>query len=154
MSKQPKLADVERAKHLTGSFHEISLMVARLFNRRVRHIGLTRSQWQTLYQLNRTDGLTQTQLAERLVMAKPPLGRVIDRLEQHGWVERRNDARDRRVNRVFVTEKVAPLIEPLAKITDEISAFATRGLNDVERRTLFELLDRVHDNLGNATHSG
>ena len=138
-----------QGKHLTGFFHEISLMVARLFNRRVRHIGLTRSQWQILYLLNRTDGLTQTQLADRLVTAKAPLGKSIDRLEQDGWVQRQSDAQDRRVKRVFVTDRVAPLIEPLAIITEEISAIATRGFSDAEQRTLFELLARVHDNLAN-----
>ncbi len=125
-------------------------MMARLFNRRVRDVGLTRSQWQALYLLNRDDGLTQTELADRLVMAKPPLGKVIDRLEEDGWVERRDDAQDRRVKRVFITRKVEPLIAPLAKIIDEIGAIATRGMSDAERHRLSDLLRRAHHNLSSA----
>ena len=116
-------------------------------------MGLTRTQWQLIYQLNHNDGLTQTQLADRLVMAKQPLGKVIDKLERDGWVERRNDARDRRVNRVFVTKNVAPLVEPLGAITEEISAIATQGLSNAEHRTLLELLARVHDNLNNVAEN-
>ena len=149
MLNQADLPEVGQHRHLTGSFHEINLMVARLFNRRVRHMGLTRTQWQLIYQLNHNDGLTQTQLADRLVMAKQPLGKVVDKLERDGWVERRNDVQDRRVNRVYVTKNVAPLIEPLGAITEEIGAIATQGLSDAEHRTLLKLLARVHDNLTN-----
>ncbi len=150
MSSRPKPSSAVREERLQATIHEVNLMMARLFNRRVRDVGLTRSQWQALYLLNRHDGLTQTELADGLVMAKPPLGKVIDRLEKDGWVERRDDAQDRRVKRVFITQKVEPLIAPLAEIMDEIGAIATRGMSDAERHRLSDLLRRAHKNLSSA----
>lgn len=136
-----------RQPHMTAMIHEISLMIARIFNRRVKHVGLTRAQWQVLYLLYEDDGQTQTQIAEQLVMAKPPLGRVIDRLEEDGWVVRRDDANDRRAKRVFLTQKVSPLINPLEVLMDEIGDIACRNLSDAERNTFAELLRVAHRNL-------
>lgn len=127
--------------------HEISLMIARIFNRRVKAVGLTRSQWQLLYLLYSDDGQTQTQLAEGLAMAKPPLGKLVDRLEEDGWVERREDPMDRRAKRVFLTGKVDPLVDPLQALVDELGDIATRGLSKTDRDTLGALLDVVHKNL-------
>ena len=153
MTSQTEPSRVEQEERLTTTIHEIQLMLARLFNRRVRDIGLTRSQWQTVYLLSRHDGLTQTEIADRLVMAKPPLGKVIDRLEKDGWVQRRADGRDRRVKRVFLTENVEPLIAPMGQVTDELGAIATRGMSDAERRRLSGLLRRAHHNLSEAVNA-
>ena len=53
-------------------------MVARLFNRQVKDLGLTRTQWQVLYLLYMNGEQTQTSIADSLMMAKPPLGKVVD----------------------------------------------------------------------------
>ena len=132
---------------LISQIHEINLMVARIFNQRVKHLGLTRTQWQTLFMLRSEDGQTQTELADRLVMARPPLGKVVDRLEQDGWVERREDRNDRRVKRVFLTPKVGPLIDPLAELVEGICIEATKNMTERQRKTLHDLLDIAHGNL-------
>ena len=68
--------------------------VARLlrteFDRRVRKIGLTRSQWLVLTRLHRNPGASHSELADMLEVEKPTAGRMIDRLEANGWVERRS----------------------------------------------------------------
>jgi len=80
-------------------------------------------------------------------MSKPPLGKIIDRLEKDGWVTRKPDPLDRRVNRVFLTEKVYPLIQPLEHIVLEIGESAMIGFSAQDRTTLHLLLKRVHKNL-------
>ena len=144
----------KRERTLTGAIHEISLMLSRIFNRRVKEVGLTRSQWQILYLLYEHDGKTQTELAEILTMAKPPLGRVVDRLEKDGWVERRDDSKDRRIKRVFLTQKVAPLIEPLQQIANDIDDIATRGMKPTDRKAFTRLLRIAHQNLTGEADAG
>ena len=131
-------------------------MATRIFNRRVKDVGLTRTQWQVLYLLYQHDGQTQTELADTLTMAKPPLGKVVDRLEEDGWVERRDEPKDRRAKRVFLTEKVTPLIGPLEKIVDEIADITTRGLSNTDREAFLKFLHVAHRNLAgeaDANHS-
>ncbi|MCZ6854583.1 MAG: MarR family transcriptional regulator, partial [Gammaproteobacteria bacterium] len=136
MSDSSVQPDVLAQQRLTGLIHEVSLMLVRLFNRQVRKFGLTRTQWQLLYWLRQADGRTQTELAETLFMAKPPLGRVVDRLEEQGWVVRRDDANDRRVKLVYLTEKINPLIAPLEKIVDDLVNVAVAGLSAPDRQKL------------------
>jgi DNA-binding MarR family transcriptional regulator len=134
-------------RHFTGLINEINLLVARLFNRRMREQGLTRSQWQALYWLNQRDGLTQTELAELLVIARPPLGRIIDRLEQQGLVQRRADPADRRIKRVYITPRVTPLLGPAQNEIIAIGAAAMRDMNAAERAALTGLLEQARASL-------
>ncbi len=127
--------------------HEISLMVAKLFNRQVKDLGLTRSQWQVLYLLYTEGTLTQTQIADALMMAKPPLGKIIDRLESGGWVMREKDQKDKRVKVVVLTEKIDPMLEELENLVVEIGTEATRGLSGEERKQFLASLKRVHTNI-------
>ena len=147
MKESPAQSVEMPEQHLTGMIHEISLMVARLFNRQVRDIGLTRTQWQVLYWLYHQDGQTQTELAETLSMAKPPLGKVVDRLEDEGWVVRERDPNDRRVNLVYLTDKVRPLIAPLENIVEDISEIALAGMSIRDRQKFDGLMRKAHANL-------
>ena len=137
-------------KHLTGMIHEMSLLVTRLFNRQVREFGLTRTQWQVLYWLYHDDGQTQTDLAETLSMGKASLGRVVDRLEEQGWVVRKDDPNDRRAKLVYLTDKITPLIEPVEGIVNDISEIAMAGMSMRDRQKLDELMKRGHANLSDA----
>ncbi len=127
--------------------HEIALMAARIFNKRVKKIGFTRSQWEVLHLLHYNDGKTQTEIAAQLIMARPPLGKLIDRLEKDQWVQRRTDPSDRRVKRVFLTKKSTPLFEPLEKHVSDIGDMATAGFDDNERQKFIDMLLTTHKNL-------
>src|SRR5215510_2494372 len=81
--------------------------VARLlrteFDRRVRKLGITRSQWLVLTRLYRNPGTSLSDLADMLEVEKATVGRTVDRLEANGWVKRRSEPDDRRVKRVYLT---------------------------------------------------
>ena len=77
---------------------EVSLLMRKHFNRLVRDMRLTAPQWQVLAELHRQQGITQTELADNLVMAKSPLGKLLDKLERNGLIERRPDEIDRLVD--------------------------------------------------------
>ena len=146
---QPIESDLKAVpqKRLTSMIHELNLMVARLFNRQMREFDLTRTQWQVLYWLNHDDGQSQTNLANTLLMAKPPLGRIVDRLEEQGWVVRKDDPKDRRVKLVYLTEKFTPLREPLDGVVDDLCELAMADISTRDRQKLNELLKRIHANL-------
>lgn len=136
-----------REARLTALIHELALMAARLFNRRVKDLGFTRSQWEVLYLLHENAGQSQTEIAAQLVMAKPPLGKLIDRLEQEEWVERREDPNDRRAKRVFLTPKSLPLFGTLEQVVSDIGDLATNGFSKTDRQKFVEMLSAAHKNL-------
>src|SRR5262245_26315430 len=65
--------------------------------------GLSLAQFDVLMTLARDEGITQQELAERLLVTKGNVCGLLDRLGAAGWVERRPDRDDRRVNRLFLT---------------------------------------------------
>ncbi|MBE9537607.1 MAG: MarR family transcriptional regulator [Proteobacteria bacterium] len=140
--------DIEdREARLASIIHELALMAARIFNRRVKELGFTRSQWEVIYLLHENDGQTQTEIAAQLIMAKPPLGKLIDRLEKDQWLERRDDPADRRAKRVFLTPKSSPVFDPLEQVVSDIGDLATDGFSDKERREFVAMLTAAHKNL-------
>src|SRR5690606_5947813 len=116
-------------------------------DQRARTLGLTRAQWQVLAHLARNEGIHQTGLAEILEIENITLGRLIDRLEEAGWVERRHSTADRRVRLLHLTDKARPIyarMRALAKLTREE---ALAGLSQEQQRALFEMLRHVRSNL-------
>ncbi|WP_417725655.1 MarR family winged helix-turn-helix transcriptional regulator [Salipiger sp.] len=123
--------------------HDVSRLRRVCFDRELSPLGITRSQWWVLAFISRNDGLQQTQLANELDVGKVALGSLIDRLESAGFVERRPDDKDRRVKRVFLTEKASGLIEAIGKISDEFNGRILTGISredlELTSRTLYAM---------------
>lgn len=118
-----------------------------VFDRRVRKLGFTRTQWLVLRRLGEQPGVSQSELAEMLEVERASAGRLIDRLEENGWLERRQDDDDRRINRIYLTEKgrsVHGIIGPIAEamVEEELS-----GLSKKDREVLTDLLLNVKGRL-------
>ena len=102
--------------------------MARLFDSRARHLGLSRPQWRVIAGLYGHNGMTQTELSEATAIARSPLGKIIDQLEECAYIERRGDPADRRVNRLHLTNKVMPLLAPARELAAELEIKALEGL--------------------------
>jgi DNA-binding MarR family transcriptional regulator len=127
--------------------NDVVRLMRTAYDRRVREQGLTRSQWWVLTHLFRSDGVTQTELAEILEVEKPTLGRLVDRLEAKGWVRRQHDARDRRVWRVFISPDVEPMLRQMREIAAGLRRDALSGLSAREREAFVDTLIKVKANL-------
>jgi DNA-binding MarR family transcriptional regulator len=90
--------------------------------------GTTRAQWIVLFRLRQQEGLSQVDLADVLELQPISLVRLLDRLVEHGLLERRPDPRDRRANRLFLTRSGCQLVDDLDSLRD---AIATDILRDV-----------------------
>ena len=116
--------------------NDVARLLRTAFDRRVKSLGLTRSQWWVLNHLFRNDGVTQSELADILEVGKATLGRLLDRLEAKGWVRRENHADDRRAKRVFLTEEVEPALKTMRAAAADLRRDALVGLS-VEDQTRF-----------------
>jgi len=118
-----------------------------VFDRRMRELGLTRAQWLVLTRLSRRPGASQSELADMIEIEKAAAGRLVDRLEEKGWVERRADANDRRINRIHLTEQAEVLHDSIRPIARETVEVALSDLTPAERETLTDLMLRVKTSL-------
>lgn len=122
---------------------DVSRLMRTIFDRRVRQLGLTRPQWLALVRVQRRPGASQSELADMMEMEKAPAGRIVDRLVEKGWLQRRPDPNDRRINRVYLTdlgERVYAAIQPTSEAT---VADALSDLPAADQERLIALMTRV-----------
>src|SRR5258706_2225794 len=81
--------------------HEVARLLRRRFEQNARGSGLTRSQWQLLAYLANNEGINQSGLAELLEIEPITLGRIIDKLQARGLIERHPDPSDRRARVLY-----------------------------------------------------
>jgi MarR family transcriptional regulator, transcriptional regulator for hemolysin len=134
-------ADDER--HIGFLISDVARLLRTAFDRRVRRLGLTRSQWLVINRLHRRPGATQSELAEMLEVEKATAGRMVDRMEKKGWVERRPDAADRRVNRLHLTSEADLIQLRLARVAERTVDDALKLLSASERAAFSESMRRV-----------
>ena len=127
--------------------HETARLLSKRYDQRAKSLGLTRAQIQVLAYLVYDEGINQAGLAELIEIEPISLARLIDRMEQSGWVERRPDPRDRRAWRLYITDKAKPVFAEMIAIGAEVRGEALAGFTEAERDQVMELLLRVRRNL-------
>src|SRR4029078_7697221 len=117
------------------------------FEQNVRGTGLTRAQWQVLKEIYVQEELNQGALAELLEVEPITVGRLVDRLENAGLIERRPHPTDRRAWSLYLLPAAHPLLETLMFIAAETRAELLEGMSDAEIDETMRLLARMKDNL-------
>ncbi len=126
---------------------DVSRLMRTVFDRRMRKLGLTRAQWLALTRLHRRPGASQQELADMMEIEKAPAGRILDRLQDKGWIERRADATDRRINRIYLTERGKRIHAAMSPIAAATVDDALEDLSRQEQDRLIGLMMRVKANL-------
>lgn len=121
---------------------ESSRLLRNYIDHRAKGRGTTRAQWIVLFRLRQQEGLSQVDLAEVLELQPISLVRLLDRLVDHGLLERRPDPRDRRANRLFLTKTGRQLVDDLDSLRDSI---ATNVLQDIPASTIETSLGALRD---------
>lgn len=122
-------------------------LIKRVFNRRVKDLDITRSQWAVLWRLSTANGMSQAELADQAEIEQPSLVRHVDNLEEQGWIVRKRDTKDRRINRLFLTPKGEKLMEKAWQHGMDIRDEYLKGLSEDEEAQLASLLSKLKDNL-------
>lgn len=137
--------DFERAFGFV--LHETARLLSKRFDQKARAIGLTRAQCSVLFRLSIQEGLNQARLAELMEMEPISLARLVDRMEQAGWIERRADPADRRARRLYMTAKAKPVFERMIAVGLETRGEALAGISQADRERMIDLLIQVRRNL-------
>jgi DNA-binding MarR family transcriptional regulator len=103
-----------------------------------------------LARVERTEGLKQSELAEQMEMQPITLTRLVDKLCDNGWIERRSDDTDRRVNRLYLRKAARPLLGKLGGLRSELTATALDGISPADAHRLLSQLETIKENVRNA----
>jgi len=148
-------------RYSTGEFrigfhvHDVSRMRRTLFDKEMRPLDLTRSQWWVLAQLSRADspdGVLQTELARILEVGKVTIGGLIDRLEESGFVERRPDSVDRRAKRIVITRSGYKVLDRMILVGRRLDEKIFKGIPREKLEVADSVLVEMKKNIRNLTH--
>jgi len=136
-------------RQLVAQLVESSRLLRNYIDHRAKERGTTRAQWIVLFRLRQQEGLSQVDLAEVLELQPISLVRLLDRLVEHELLERRHDPKDRRANRLFLTEKGRQLVDDLDSLREAIATDVLEKVSEeaikTSLATLCELKDRIKE---------
>src|ERR1700688_3570460 len=121
------LAPLSPGRELAFTLNDVARLLRTYSDQRARELNMTRAQWAVLARLQRFEGVNQSELAVMLDLQPITLARLIDKLCGLGLVERRDDAKDRRANRLFLTQKATPTLARLGELGEELMGRALAG---------------------------
>ncbi len=133
------------ALHRTAHYWHITL------ERRLRPLGYSHSRWKVLWYISREDGITHSELAERLGIEAPTLVRLIDRSEEEGLLTRRASESDRRVKHLHLSAAGRKEVERIRACAADLRKEVLSGLSKAEIDAALNVLQLIRSKLESHT---
>lgn len=132
---------------------ELSRMLRVYADKEAGRFGITRAQWAVLAKVGRNEGMSQAELAEQMEMQPITLTRLVDKLCENDWIERRGDIKDRRINRLHLLKAGRQLLGKLTGLRSELTSTALIGIPPADAYRLLIQLGAIKENVRNAFQS-
>jgi MarR family transcriptional regulator for hemolysin len=110
--------------------YDVARLMRTRFDRWARTYGMTRAQGVILARLARQPGMTQNEMAGLCEVEPITVGRLVDRLEARGLLERRLDPSDRRIRRLHLLPASEPILREIQRYKQELFREVTEGLDE------------------------
>jgi DNA-binding MarR family transcriptional regulator len=126
-------------------------MIARaldsIANIEFKEFDLTRGQYLYLIRICENPGIIQEKLAEMIKVDRTTASRAIKKLEANGFIEKRIDSANRKIKRIFPTEKGNEISPNISRENEHSERVALQGLSEDESTVLSGLLQTVRKNV-------
>lgn len=136
------------------SLHYIFLEILRLHHYRTHilldEIGIYPGQPPLLFILNKEDGKSQKELADKLKITPATITVMLKRMEKANLVERKQDTEDQRISRVYLTDKGREICNKAMGIMKNLEEECFGNFTVEEKIILRRLLMQMRDNLSKA----
>ncbi len=138
---------MEKKEQLGRILFHIARLHATRADQYMDKIDLYRGQGMLLKYISRHDGLTHSEIAEKLAISPAAVTKVIKRLEEQNYLQRRPDPSDERVSRVFILQPGLQVAEEIDQIFMELDKNTFQGFSSEELQQLQDFLIRMQNNL-------
>jgi len=135
-----------RHSELFYSMHELSRLISTYFDQAMVRHDLTHAQWWGLMHIIENEGLTQSELADIMQMGKAATGKLIDRLAEKNWAERRPDPRDSRNRRIYLLPDALPVFAAMREGGAQLFTAFLEGISEEEEQALIRGLRQIKQN--------
>lgn len=135
---------------MKGILREIG-MIARaldsISNIEFKEYDLTKGQYLYLVRICENPGIIQEKLAEMIKVDRTTAARAIKKLETNGFIEKKDDPHNKKIKKLFPTEKGKNVYPFIKRENDYSNTVALEGLSEREIETIFNLLQKVRKNI-------
>jgi DNA-binding MarR family transcriptional regulator len=129
---------------LFATISGIYLKSRRIAEEYMKPLNVTWPQFGALFQLNLEDNITQTELATRLESDTTTVMVLCNSLERKGWLKRKRDPKDKRVNRLLLTgEGRGIFLEALPIMVKGYTTF-TETINEIQIEMVLPILEELY----------
>ncbi|MCL7745628.1 MarR family winged helix-turn-helix transcriptional regulator [Halalkalibacter alkaliphilus] len=126
-------------------------MIARaldsISNIEFKEYDLTKGQYLYLVRICETPGIIQEKLAEMIKVDRTTAARAIKKLEMNGFIEKKEDTHNKKIKKLFPTEKGKHVFPFIKRENDYSNTVALKGFSEREVEAIFDLLQRVRKNI-------
>ncbi|RJS50032.1 MarR family transcriptional regulator [Bacillus sp. PK3_68] len=126
-------------------------MIARaldsISNIEFKEYDLTKGQYLYLVRVCENPGIIQEKLAEMIKVDRTTAARAIKKLEIKGFIEKKEDQHNKKIKKLFPTEKGKSVYPFIKREHDYSDIVALEGFSETEIETIFNLLQRVRKNI-------
>ncbi len=109
--------------------------------------GMTRTEWAVLAGLERRPSMCQNELAGVVGLSPITIGRVVDRLEALGLVERSTDPEDRRIWRLVLTPAAESVLRDIDRYRVKLHHIMANGIDSGILSVMLVGLSQMRENL-------
>lgn len=126
-------------------------MIARaldsISNIEFKEYDLTKGQYLYLVRICESPGIIQEKLAEMIKVDRTTAARAIQKLEMNGFIEKKEDQHNKKIKKLFPTEKGKNVYPFIRSENDYSNMVALEGFSEIEVDIIFNLLQRVRKNI-------
>src|SRR5574337_84269 len=109
--------------------------------------GITLTQAKVIFSLYLHSGITQRELADKIGIESPTLVPIIDKMEEDGYVQRKSDAGDRRIKRVYTTAKTDSLWNSMMECATHLRKIYVKEVSEQELKSAIVVIKKITTNL-------
>ncbi|MCY9197504.1 MarR family transcriptional regulator [Bacillus atrophaeus] len=126
-------------------------MIARaldsISNIEFKEYNLTKGQYLYLVRICENPGIIQEKLAEMIKVDRTTAARAIKKLEMNGFIEKVDDEHNKKIKKLFPTEKGKNVFPVIKRENDHSNSVALAGFSEGETETILHLLQRIRKNI-------
>lgn len=126
-------------------------MIARaldsISNIEFKEFDLTKGQYLYLVRVCENPGIIQEKLAEMIKVDRTTASRAVKKLEMSGFIEKKDDHHNKKIKKLFPTEKGNTVFPFIKRENDYSNTVALDGFSEEEVETIFHFLQRVRTNI-------
>lgn len=118
-----------------------------ILNSKLKDISIQSGQHDFFYVISKNEGITQKDLSQHLHIGKSTTAKAVKQLIHHGYIKKEKDEKDRRFERLYLTEKGREIAPRIRDTFTELVSITTRNLSEQETDQAIALLNKILKNV-------